>query len=171
MLHAGWQQVFPNRAFPAAELNYTAQGQPYLPGEEFSVSFSHADGLSVLACGTTVPIGADLVHLQDAALAAQLDASFFTPREHLALAQQRTTPLRLWSRKEAVLKAAGVGLLIDPQQAEVANESSFVLGKKFLLYSTILTTQYELALAVDWTGLEVEPLEVEYKKIEEHSPQ
>jgi len=169
LLRAGWQQLFTSRPFPAANLQHTAQGQPYLPGEDFHFSFSHADGLSVMACGPKGRIGADLAHLQDAALAAQLDASFFTPSEHLALTQERHTRLRLWTRKEAVLKAAGSGLLIDPGQVEVVSESSRVLGREYLLYSTILMSQYELSLAVDLIHLALEPIELEYTKIQENT--
>ena len=157
LLRAGWQRLHPGRSFPAEGFQYTAQGQPYLPGEAFSFSLSHADGLSVLACAPEDRIGVDLAHAPDAALAAQLAPTFFTPAEQQALAQRLFTPLQLWSRKEAVLKAAGSGLLLDPGQAEVSGASSQVLGHKYWLSSTAFLGEYELSLATEWAAGPSEP--------------
>ena len=152
LLRAGWQRLHPSRSFPAKRFQHTVEGQPYLPGEAFSFSLSHADGLSVLACAPEGRIGVDLAHAPDAVLAAQLSPSFFTPAEQQALAQRLFTPLQLWSRKEAVLKAAGSGLLLDPGQAEVSGASSQVLGRGYWLRSTAFLDEYELSLATEWAA-------------------
>lgn len=150
LLRAGWQRLHPGRPFPAANVCTTAQGRPHLPGEDFSFSLSHAHGLSVLACAPHGRLGIDVAHARDAALVAQVDAAFFSAAEQRVLAQQRFTPLQLWARKEAVLKADGRGLLLDPAQADVSGPSSRVLGQKYRLYSTRFLDEYELALATPW---------------------
>lgn len=159
LLRAGWQRLHPGRPFPAAGWQLTAQGQPHLPGEAFRFSLSHAAGLSVLACAPRGRIGVDVAPLHDAALAAQLDDSFFTAAEQQALAQRRYTPLQLWTRKEAVLKAAGTGLLLDPAQAEVVGERSRVLDQEYLLYSTTCLAGYNLSLAIEWPSAAPEPVD------------
>lgn len=159
LLRAGWQRLHPDRPFPTADFQLTARGRPHLPGEAFHFSLAHADGLSVLACAPCGRLGIDLAHLRDAALASQLDASFFTPAEHHALAQQRQTPLQLWTRKEAVLKAAGSGLLHAPEQAEVAGASCWVQGREYWLHSTTFLAEYELAIATEVAQGPLEPLD------------
>ncbi len=159
LLRAGWQRLHPSRSFPAKGFHYTVQGQPYLPDAAFSFSLSHADGLSVLACAPEGRIGVDLAHAPDAALAAQLAPTFFTPTEQQALAQRLFTPLQLWSRKEAVLKAVGSGLLLDPGQAEVSGASSQVLGRGYWLRSAAFLDEYELSLATEWAARPPEPIE------------
>ena len=161
LLRAGWHRLHPERPFPAAGLARTAQGRPWLPGEAFCFSLSHADNLSVLACALAGRLGVDLAHASEAALARQLDASFFSPAEQQALARQQFTPLQLWTRKEALLKAAGTGLLLAPAQAVVNEATCYFRGHHYLLHSVPLLGEYELALAaaasqgpleaLDWT--------------------
>jgi len=150
LLCAGWQRVHPDRPFPVAGFQRTPHGRPHVPGEAFSCSLSHADGLSVLACAPQGRIGVDLAPASDAALAAQLDASFFTPAEHQALEQRRYSALQLWTRKEAALKAVGSGLLLAPARAGTADATLQVHGRRYWLHSTTLLGGYELALATDW---------------------
>ena len=158
LLRQGWQRLHPNHPFPEAELAYTAQGRPYLPGGGMSCSFAHAQGLSVLACAPSGRLGVDLAHESEVALAAQLEASFFTPAEQLALSRGLFTPLRLWTRKEAVLKAAGSGLLLAPAQADVANASCRLLGHTYELYSAKLLAAYEFSFALARPGWPLQPM-------------
>lgn len=158
LLRQGWQRLHPNRPFPVVGLRHTTQGQPYLPGGGMSCSFSHAEGLSVLACAPTGRIGVDLANVADAAFAIQLDASFFTPVEQLALSQRRFTLLQLWTRKEAVLKAVGSGLLLAPAQAEVSALTCSLLGRTYLLHSMKFLAEYELSFAVEIPGWRLEPV-------------
>lgn len=159
LLRAGWHRLHAGSPFPATDFKRTAQGRPYLPGEAFRFSLSHADGLSVLACAPSGRVGVDLAHSSDAALARQLDPSFFTPAERHALAQQRFTPLQLWTRKEALLKAAGTGLLLAPAQAAVNEATCKFQGHTYRLYSMPFLAGYELSLAVEFSQAPPEALE------------
>lgn len=159
LLRAGWQRLHPGWPFPAAAERRTAQGRPYLPGEEFSFSLSHARGLAVLACTVQGRLGIDVAHALDATLAAKLDASFFTPAEQQALAENRLTALQLWMRKEAVLKADGRGLLLDPAQVEVSGASAQLSGQKYALFSTAFLEDYEFSLATELANGPLEPIE------------
>jgi len=101
------------------------------PGLDFSLS--HAGGLAVVAVSDRT-VGLDV---EDATAGEQPLAPALTERE-------RTTCLtyadfaRLWTRKEAVLKAAGKGLAIHPGRIEV-------------LGSTLLALPEELGRPEDYT--------------------
>lgn len=92
-------------------------------GVPFQASLSRAGGRVVVAVTTQAPVGVDIERTSDVARAS-IDAAAFHPAEYaalLALPGGRRDDRRalLWTAKEAVLKAAGVGLAIDPALLEL----------------------------------------------------
>ncbi|MCR5813697.1 MAG: 4'-phosphopantetheinyl transferase superfamily protein [Desulfovibrio sp.] len=95
-----------------SQLRFTAQGQPTLPG--FFLSWSRSEGQAVLAITQACPIGVDLEDLSHF-LQWQEFLPFFEPKEvhslrELAKHKRHEACAILWVRKEAVLKACGLGL-------------------------------------------------------------
>jgi len=84
-----------------ARCGSTEHGQPLAEGV-MGLSLSHAGGLT-LAARADGPVGID--H-------EPLDAD--VPRGAVAHPSETGDPLWLWVRKEAVLKATGLGLQVDP---------------------------------------------------------
>ncbi|MFG2890706.1 4'-phosphopantetheinyl transferase family protein [Streptomyces sp. NPDC048248] len=101
------------------------------PGPDFSLS--HAGGLAVVAV-SDLAVGLDV---EDATAGEQPLASALTERER-ATCLDYADFARLWTRKEAVLKAAGKGLAIHPRRVEV-------------LGSTLLALPEELGRPEDYT--------------------
>ncbi|RQO39700.1 4-phosphopantetheinyl transferase [Variovorax sp. KBW07] len=110
-----------------AELNMATGsfGKPSLPAAaRTQFSLSHSQGLALIAIGRRGPLGADVEMLRPVPDAAALAATHFTQREQDALAalparEREHAFLTCWTRKEACLKAIGVGLLVSPQSFEV----------------------------------------------------
>lgn len=100
-------------------------GKPSLSGHtRTQFSLSHSRGLALIAIGGRGPLGADVELLRPVPDAAALAAEHFTRREQEALAalpahERERAFLVCWTRKEACLKAIGVGLLLSPQSFEV----------------------------------------------------
>jgi 4'-phosphopantetheinyl transferase len=100
-------------------------GKPSLSGHSRTqFSLSHSRGLALIAVGGRGPLGADVELLRPVPDAAMLAAEHFTRREQEALAalpshERDRAFLTCWTRKEACLKAIGVGLLLSPQSFEV----------------------------------------------------
>jgi 4'-phosphopantetheinyl transferase len=100
-------------------------GKPSLvdqPGVQFSLS--HSQTLALIAVGTRGPLGADIELLRPVPDAAVLAERHFTRRENAALAalparERERAFLVCWTRKEACLKAIGLGLLVPPESFEV----------------------------------------------------
>jgi len=97
-------------------LQYEEQGKPHLP-PEFGLHFnlSHTDGLAIFALSRDL-VGIDVERVRSLPEAENLVARFFSKREgveFLALhPEARSTGfMRAWTRKEAVLKALGRGVL------------------------------------------------------------
>jgi 4'-phosphopantetheinyl transferase len=99
---------------------YDAFGKPSLadamrsPWLRFNVS--HSSGCALYACAAGVPIGVDVEALVEFADMTAVAERFFSPAERAQLAgvrPEQATPAfyACWTRKEAYLKARGVGLL------------------------------------------------------------
>ncbi|WP_196250755.1 4'-phosphopantetheinyl transferase superfamily protein [Cellulomonas sp. JZ18] len=81
-------------------------GRPALPGTGWHASVSHAGAWCVVALTTAGPVGVDVEVLR-ALDTAGLGAAVLGPGEH---ARDAAALLRLWTRKEAVVKATGAGV-------------------------------------------------------------
>lgn len=87
----------------AIRFEYGPHGKPSVPGVEFNLS--HADDLGLLALRRGGPIGVDLERVD-------------RPLEHLATANKYfsreearpETFFHIWTRREAILKAFGIGV-------------------------------------------------------------
>lgn len=86
------------------------QGKPLLDGIPLSFNLSHGRGWMALAWSRTLPaVGVDLETLGRQQDRARLAARYFHPAEQ-ALAGNEPDWLAIWTRKEAVVKAHGLGL-------------------------------------------------------------
>ncbi|WP_426703032.1 4'-phosphopantetheinyl transferase family protein [Rhodanobacter sp. Col0626] len=100
-------------------LTSTAAGQPQLLGTAFSTSLSHSGEWVALAICAGTTIGVDIERSPSHTALTALMPTICTPGEiadlePLPLPQREAALLALWTRKEALLKAFGVGLNVDP---------------------------------------------------------
>jgi 4'-phosphopantetheinyl transferase len=116
------------------------QGKPHLAGPPAAsglrFNLSHAGDLALIAVTREREVGADVECIRPVADLARLAASCFSPAERAQLlALQPDDRLaaffRGWTRKEAYLKARGIGLSCAPERVEVsvrADEPARLLG-------------------------------------------
>jgi len=100
------------------ELSYGPFGKPQLRGQAgkhlcFNVSHSH--GLALFAITNNREIGVDLELIREESASLAIADHFFSPQEILALRKlprelQSTAFFNCWTRKEAYIKARGVGI-------------------------------------------------------------
>jgi 4'-phosphopantetheinyl transferase len=107
-----------------------AHGKPHLqgfPGWHFNLSDS--GDWALLALNQGVPIGVDLECHKDHLDTRSLAANHFSQAEQVALREapslvQTEMFLRIWSRKEACLKALGSGLSVAPESFEAGADEA-----------------------------------------------
>jgi 4'-phosphopantetheinyl transferase len=107
-----------------------ASGCPRLDGNVVWTSLSHAGGLLAFAVGSAGPVGVDIEPLSrcgamDEIAGSVCHADEWTSMASLPASSRAAALLELWVRKEAVLKAAGVGLDV-PMTSFVAPRSATV---------------------------------------------
>lgn len=126
--HAFWRVALGltlDCAADAVPLGRGTHGQPLLPGTPFATSLSHSGSQVAIAIANAQTVGVDIEQLPPRASLRELIALLCTPAEaHAleALPETARTPalLALWTRKEALLKAFGVGLRVAPSTIDAA---------------------------------------------------
>ena len=123
---------------PASDLSfsYNGQGKPQLAQaqrENLSFNLAHSGGLAIYAFARGAAVGIDLEAIDPARQIAGVAQRFFTPTEWQAMAQldadaQIEAFYRIWTQKEAYVKALGDGLLAQIDQFDVAVGSNTKLG-------------------------------------------
>lgn len=122
LAHAAWRPLLGRcLGIDAAEvpLHFAGSGQPRLPGTGWATSLSHSGTQVLLAASRTAALGVDIERVPFAPRLQALAGEICAPEEHEFL---RSLPepareqalLQLWTRKEALLKAAGLGLACPP---------------------------------------------------------
>jgi phosphopantetheinyl transferase len=144
-------------------------GRPELPGGEWTFSFSHSQNLAVCLIGSTQRhgrLGVDVEAWRD--LHPEDIAPAFCPEEHRYLAEamgdleRQRRLFDLWTRKEAVLKANGTGLLLNPAEVNMCSEIPLPAMPK-LSVRNIAAAQfagYSLAFAVEGRAASVEIIRI-----------
>jgi len=99
-------------------LENNSRGKPFLADESVvRFNVTHSDGLALIAFTTAGEVGIDVETVDRAVDAMELASRYFTTGEVAMIAagvtprEQASIFLRLWTRKEAVLKAAGYGIV------------------------------------------------------------
>lgn len=110
---------------PAGELEFQTNdyGKPFLasdPALYFNLAHSHA--LALLAVTRQGPVGVDIEYLRSDFDALSLAERFFAPREVALVREQPARFFEIWTRKEAFIKAIGMGVSFPLQEFDVCDE-------------------------------------------------
>jgi 4'-phosphopantetheinyl transferase len=103
----------------ALRFRVSPSGKPALqwPTAAIAFSVSHTDGMALLAFAWDCRLGVDVERRTDELDVPGIGRGIFSPAEARALDRAQAGPaalLRIWTRKEALLKALGTGLCGDP---------------------------------------------------------
>ena len=104
-----------------AQLRYGPQGKPFLPGGP-AFSLSHSGAFAALAVDAH-PVGLDLERVEPARMRAIRRVC--TPEELDWAGEDPLRTFRLWTWKEAVMKATGLGFALAPESFSAL---PFVIG-------------------------------------------
>ena len=96
------------------EFAYGENGKPRLANQALQFSVSHCDDVALFAFSKTAEVGVDIEAIRPVREADAIAVQFFSPLEHagyaaLAPRDRLLGFFRVWTRKEAYVKALGVG--------------------------------------------------------------
>ena len=125
-------------------------GRPYLSDCAADCSVSHSGGLVAAAVSLPGRVGVDVEVMAQLPVEA-LDAAF-GPQEMsdiLSAGDQARRALELWTGKEAVLKADGRGMSLDPARIDARGESIRLAGEVWRILRPRLTPECLCALVTN----------------------
>jgi 4'-phosphopantetheinyl transferase len=117
------------------EFGYSANGKPFLmggfAGTGLQFNLSHSGGLAVFALGRRGLVGVDVEQVRPVPNLSPLAERFFSAREYaeiqrLSGEEAQRGFFRIWTRKEAWLKATGQGITGPLKSVEVLGSSGDV---------------------------------------------
>ena len=112
----------------SVRLRRSRGGKAELQGSAFRVNLAHSGEVALVAVGRGRDIGVDVEVLREGTEKWSLVRHALTADERarlqaLPVSQRSGAFLQVWTRKEALLKAVGVGLSVDPQLIELDGAS------------------------------------------------
>lgn len=126
ILGHGWMRTvlaqYTGRAPYAIETLRGRFGKPYLPGGELYFNLSDTKDAVVIAVSRSIDTGVDVETLDRRVDHQAVGEHYFTQEEQALIGRStdgKRTFLDLWTRKEAVLKASGVGIMDDLRSLRV----------------------------------------------------
>ena len=132
------------------------RGKPRLAGIAASagieLNLAHADDVAVLAIARSA-VGVDIERYDAAIDPQQLARIVLAPAE--AACTERRAFMRVWCRKEACLKATGVGLLDDLTSVAVLDDTVVVEGTIIYVQDLVLDDEHAAALATSTRCIDV----------------
>jgi len=143
--------------------DYTAHKKPFLASihqSNLSFSMTHSGEMALFAFGYDREIGVDIEKIGSHDY-EEIAKRFFTETESerlLSLSDDKRAVFfyQLWTRKEAVLKAMGLGLTVPLNQVEVLDQDQPIyIAQKEWFYQTLFVDQlqlpvnYQVAIASD----------------------
>jgi phosphopantetheinyl transferase len=114
------------------ELQRDARGKPAIrvPATDLRFSVAHTSGLTLVALAHDVDVGVDVESLARDVTGWAMWDQIITECEAVHLPASQTTRnallLQMWVRREALLKAAGIGLSVDPATIELTPHGRIV---------------------------------------------
>ena len=137
------------------DLARSPEGQPLLPGTGLVTSLSHSGTMVAVAIGCGAAIGVDIEGYPQRTPLHDIASVLCSPSEAEATAllegdARARALLELWTRKEALLKAFGVGLRIPPSSIEADLER--IVRPPASVAGAAPCRLFPLAMPVGWLG-------------------
>jgi 4'-phosphopantetheinyl transferase len=104
-----------------------SHGKPFLSGGELCFNLSHSGGLALLAVSANQEIGVDIEASTRVVEYENIGRRFFAPSEAAALlelpeAEHARAFFNIWTRKEAYMKACGLGMSLPLHSFTVSHD-------------------------------------------------
>lgn len=125
-------------------IQYSEKGKPFFD-DKVAFSVAYTDSCSVLVFSKAIKVGVDIEKRKPINVLDYKDC--FTPKEWETILSTKDKELqfyKLWTRKEAVAKAIGLGMFMVFNELEVLNDV-VVLEQKWAIETEVLSDDYILS--------------------------
>ncbi|PWK23852.1 4'-phosphopantetheinyl transferase [Arcicella aurantiaca] len=159
------KESFERNGLPQAidMIKQSPTGRPNIV-QDFDFNISHSAQYAVCAFSKKYSIGIDIEKIKPISL--EFLQSFFNQDEWAELHQNENTQeqfYRLWTKKEAVVKADGRGLNIPLKEIIIRNNQGFVERAKWFLQEIPLDQNYMMHVATNEPISEYQRVKISFK--------
>jgi 4'-phosphopantetheinyl transferase len=140
-------------------VQYDENNRPHIPGSvDFNIS--HAEGVAICALGKEMRIGVDverhsIIDLSDYRIS-------MNDQQWAAIAGAEDPPLsflRLWTKKEAVVKADGRGIRVPLETVYIENGVGIIEDVRWPLFELNVNPSYHAWLACNISSVDIQLIE------------
>lgn len=137
--------------------SFDAHQKPFLPHDTLQFNLSHSHDIAICAVTMKHAVGVDIEKMESRAY-EDITERFFSEHENAALktlpiSQKMSAFFRLWTRKEAIVKAIGKGLFCPLNSFTVSSSPTHEIIKledqSWTLLSLDIHPDYQAALATN----------------------
>jgi 4'-phosphopantetheinyl transferase len=144
-------------------IKQSPEGRPII-GSNFDFNISHSGQYAVCAFSKKYSLGIDIERIKPLSLAS---LQHFFNQDEWADVQENQNPqesfYRLWTKKEAVVKADGRGLNIPLKEIIIQNNQGFVEQIKWFLQEIPLDKNYMVYVATNQPIQEYQRVKISFK--------
>jgi len=103
------------------QFSYASAGKPFLRDHGLQFNLAHSGGMALLAVAGRRPVGVDVEQVRSSIETTSIADRYFATEEQALLRaepadRQRTLFFKVWTRKEAYMKATGLGLYMPLEE-------------------------------------------------------
>jgi medium-chain acyl-[acyl-carrier-protein] hydrolase len=103
------------------QFSYASAGKPFLRDHGLQFNLAHSGGMALLAVAGRRPVGVDVEQVRSSIETMTIAERYFATEERALLRaepadRQRTLFFKVWTRKEAYMKATGLGLYMPLEE-------------------------------------------------------
>jgi 4'-phosphopantetheinyl transferase len=128
------------------DIKYDEKNKPYINGN-IQFSITHSNNLIVVAASDNMVVGIDTEFIQPINILEM--EKFFSHQEWKNLANNNFDVnifYTYWTKKEAVLKASGLGIFGEFDTIEILNDEVEIDKRKYFHYPLIIDADYKISL-------------------------
>ena len=137
-----------NKAYLDKELHYSKYNKPYLLNSEVRFNISHSGDIVVCAITDSNDIGIDIEKIYEINVndfKSQLTAAEW--KQLKSSDNTKNTFFKYWTKKEAVIKANGMGLSLPLNSFDIVNNHTSLNEENFFIKEIELDLDYKCHLA------------------------
>lgn len=130
------------------DIQYSKFGKPYIKNSSLQFNISHSNDYLVIAISEKYQLGVDIEQYNYSIIPNQLSEVNFSLSEQLLIKNNVNNFYKLWTKKEALIKAFGNGFMVN-NYSQIQLDLNYIQEiDNVTIYNTDLFNSYVLAICV-----------------------
>ena len=150
LVEQAFQVFYPFRNLDWNTLKKNKNSKPFLEESDFHFSSSHSGDLCVVAANVEYECGIDTELLKPIDITLYKDFLHAEEWDHLQSSGNLQKDFyAMWTRKEAVLKAAGLGIAKDLSEVNTRQKHIWIESRIFCTQEIVISNEYKIFTAAE----------------------